>query len=233
MIKLTRKQLLKSPDEFLTFTEKVGKWVAKYRRRLLVGTAGLLVVGAVVLGLVAYQKRHQHASALAYGQAFYLYQMVHTAPSPDQLSMLIQNFSMVANDYANTYTGRQARLLAGALLMATGDYAKAEDALRQISNDAGLAPEFSALIWGALGQCLEVAGKTTEATQAYVKAAELSGSASASIWRSSQARLLLADDAQQAQDIYRLVLNNSQSPFLRFNAANQLINMGQDIGRLN
>ena len=206
--------------------------MVSHRRRLLLGSAVVLVASALALGIVTYKRQQRHDGALAYGQAFYLYQMSQADSSPGELAMLIQKFNAVANDYASISAGWQARLLAGSLLMAAGEYASAEESLRQLSNESSLAPEFSALVWGALGQCLEAAGKTDAAVQAYAKAAGLSGPGSANIWRSDQARLLLADNAQQAQDIYRQILNSSRSRFLRFNASSRLTHMGQDAGGL-
>ncbi len=233
MAKLSRKQLLKSPDDFLTFTEKAGKWVVKNQRRLLIGGIVLVVAAGLVLGLITYNSRHQAAGALAYGQAFYTYKVTQANPSPAAWAGALQQLTKVATDYASTNAGNQARLCMSSVFFELGDYGKAEENLRLLLEEPGVSPEVSALAWGALGQCLEAKGNRSEAEQAYAKAAALSAPSSANIWRTAQARLLLGQDQKQSQALYKQVLDSSSSKFLRVNAARMLIGMGQEVGQLN
>uniref|UniRef100_A0A7C4RUI7 Tetratricopeptide repeat protein n=1 Tax=Desulfatirhabdium butyrativorans TaxID=340467 RepID=A0A7C4RUI7_9BACT len=54
--KISRKQLLKEPDEFLTFSARLLQWIAAYRSQALIGVAVLLGIGVLVSG---YQMLHR------------------------------------------------------------------------------------------------------------------------------------------------------------------------------
>lgn len=233
MAKKSRKELLKTPDDFLTFTEKASRWVIKNQRRLTIGMVAVLVVVGVVFALVSYNKSHQRSGAVAYGKAFFNYQEALANPSPAAWAQLVASLNTVSSEYASTYSGKLASLNMAAVLINLGDYAKAEEVLRNLLDEPGLAAEISALAWGTLGQCLEVAGKSDEATQAYAKAAHASGPASADIWKTAQARLLQGTNQQLSQDLYKQVAANSGSQFLRLNAIRTLISEGQDISQIN
>ncbi|MEW6260672.1 MAG: tetratricopeptide repeat protein [Thermodesulfobacteriota bacterium] len=54
--KISRKQLLKEPDEFLTFSARLLQWIAAYRLQALIGLAVILGIGVLISG---YQMLHR------------------------------------------------------------------------------------------------------------------------------------------------------------------------------
>ncbi len=54
--KISRKQLLKEPDEFLTFSARLLQWIAAYRSQALIGVAVVLGIGILFSG---YQMLHR------------------------------------------------------------------------------------------------------------------------------------------------------------------------------
>ena len=233
MAKVSRKQLLKSSDEFLTFTEKAGRWIANNQRRLLLGGVVVIVIAAVIFGLVSYKRKHEASGALAFGNSFYEYKVLQASPTPGALAALVQSLTSVADEYSSTEAGKQARFYLASLLIETGDNVKAQEQLQILLDEPDLRPELAAMAWGALGQSYEAAGQTEEARRAYGQAIGASRPESANMWRSALARLLLDTDQQQSIALYRQVMDNSNSQFLRISAARMLINLGQDITRVN
>lgn len=228
MAKVKRKELLKSRDEFLTFTEKAGKWLARNKRRLFIGAGAALVVVALAAGLFSYNRYQQKQAALAYGQAFYMYNVAQVQPSPGALAMLIQTYNRMAEDFGSSKAGLQARQFLGALYMQSGDLAKAEDTLSKLSQESGGEKDLQAITWGTLAQCMEMAGKTDEAIQAYAKAVVLSGPNSANTWKLSQARLLLKQNQPAAaQELYEQIWGTTTNNYLGFIAARMLLDMGK------
>lgn len=55
--KLSRKQLLKEPDQFITTTGRMIRWARSHQRSLLWGTGGFLVLVVAIVGYIALSER--------------------------------------------------------------------------------------------------------------------------------------------------------------------------------
>jgi tetratricopeptide (TPR) repeat protein len=230
LVKVSRKELLKKQDEFLTFTEKMSKWVSRNRRRLLWSSLGAAAAVAVVFALVSYKRSQQYEGVKAFGQAMTLYIQSLAQPEPEQTAQALQALEDVEKRFDHSDAGLLAAFCRAALLLDGRDYPAAQALLRDIINTYNKMPaEIMAMVYGMLGQSLEGEAKLTEAGEAFAKAASCSGPASRPLWLLEQARVLQTDNPAAAAALYQEVTTTSQQPFLRFNAANNLVKLGADL----
>ena len=234
MAKVSRKKLLKQPDEFLTISNKILSWSKVNIRRIVLGVSVVVALLAVILGLRAYNQQHEESGSIAFGKAFNLYQTALSAPLDSQeVNQAITALRNVSQEYASTAGGMQARLCWGNLLMKDRDYVQAESVLDQLVDEPKLPKEFAAMAWGALGQSLEEQSKWNEAQQAYGRAVSSSGPNNAALWQLPQARMYrLAGNQELAIQMYGQVYQGSNNPYLKSSAAQALLEMGQDISQL-
>jgi predicted negative regulator of RcsB-dependent stress response len=231
LAKVSRKELLKKQDEFLTFTEKMSRWIGRNLRRLLWTSLGAAITIAVIFALVSYKRGQQHEGAKALGQAMTLYIQSRTQPGSEQTAQARQSLEEVATRFDNTESGLLAAFCHAAILLDERDYPAAQALLQDITDTyhSKMPAEIEVMVYGMLGQSLEGETKFTEAGDAFAKAASFSGPASRPLWLLEQARVLQAADPAAAVALYKEVNATSQQPFLRFNAANNLVKLGVNL----
>ncbi len=145
--KISRKELLKEPDEFLTTTAKVINYTRENPRR-----AAFLVIIAVVclagaLGFYGIRKHREARSLQLFDQAFRQYHELFYSPgtpAPEKVGKLLAEFETVAKDYGSLPAGQLAQLDRGHVLYQKGDFKDAlarYDSLRSsILTKKGLEP---------------------------------------------------------------------------------------------
>ncbi len=122
--KVTRKELLKEPDEFMTTTGAIVRYT-KQNPNVVTGIAILIVVALVVfLGITNYQKYKSSRSHELFQQAHRAYEMATTSPdtSPETWDNIFREFETVAKDYPSMPAGEMALLYSGHVLYQKGDY---------------------------------------------------------------------------------------------------------------
>jgi tetratricopeptide (TPR) repeat protein len=122
--KLSRKELLKSPDEFLTATEKAVRFMQSHARPLIIGGVVLLVTVFVVVGLNWYTNYRADQAIVQYNLALEPIKG-QADPTDDQLRKAIDELAEVADDFSGTSTGKTARLKLAELYERDGQYEKA------------------------------------------------------------------------------------------------------------
>lgn len=109
MANVTRKELLKEPDEFITTTGSVMKWIRENPRRFGVGLAVIIVILALGFGLYFWKGHREQSAMSAYFKA-----------GSDQKLV-----AGVAADYTGTRAGKLSKLRLAGLAYAKGDTAEA------------------------------------------------------------------------------------------------------------
>ncbi len=209
MAKVSRKDLLKKPDEFITFSDRAVRWAQENRQKVIVGASAVVLLIAVFLGGRSYLNYRRAAAAQALGAAFGAYQaaLQDKAKAPGAIARLRR----VANDYGGTASGHQARLALAGLLMLNGQAAEAQKVYQALWDEGELAPEMRPLVGRGLGQCLEVQKKYRQAARAYYSAAQKAGPSLKAALELDQARALeAAGDKKAAGAIYRRLALGSQ-----------------------
>lgn len=228
MAKVDRKKLLKEPDEFLTLSARMVNWGKENSRLLiLVGTAAIVVLGAVV-GIQAYLSYRNNTAAEALAAVFPHYQATLTGQAdPAQAKTAREGLEKVAQTYGASPSGQQARLALANLLLQTGDYEQSAKVFLDLSDDADLPAPILPLALMGVGQALEGSKKFTEAAEAYASAAKAGGPALANSLALDQARVLeAAGEKEAAVGIYRRLAGEGKDRNLALLAKLRLANLG-------
>ena len=137
---VTRKQLLKEPDEFIAFTTRAIAWCRQYPKQLTYGACAIVAVVLIIVGYGFYRNSRSQAanSLLDQGLTKYFAEETNTEgtddPGPD--------FERLVTRYGNLPAGEIGRVFFAHLNLNKGDldeaianYSKAMDAF---SDDASL-----------------------------------------------------------------------------------------------
>jgi tetratricopeptide (TPR) repeat protein len=121
--KITRKQLLKEPDEFLTITGQLIGWAKDHTRAVIWAGAVLLVL---VIGLSSYgyvHNRHANTAEILLGQAVTKYQSVLEAKDATAaLAAVRSDFDTLIGSYGRLPGGRLGNLIYGHICLAGQAY---------------------------------------------------------------------------------------------------------------
>ena len=175
--KVTRKQLLKEPDEFITTTGKLIEWSRQNTKPLTIGAALFLVV---IIGLSAYlyftEKRSMRAQVL-FSHAVTKHQaQENQTSSTAALSAVSADFDTLTTTYGSLPAGKLGRIYYGHISSAALDYDKAIEQYQKALGDYGDEPVLSNIILNGLATAYHQKGKYPEAIAYYKRIAD--GSAS-------------------------------------------------------
>ena len=145
---ISRKELLKKPDEFITTSNKIANWVTvHYQKVIWVGAVVVLVAGAF-FGYRAYAAHQEKQGREAYFSALEL----------PEITQKIKKLSAVTTDYPRTQGAQKAWISLGHLYYQQKDFTRALNAYRSALSRGKLLPEFQSLINESLAYVLEEKG---------------------------------------------------------------------------
>jgi predicted negative regulator of RcsB-dependent stress response len=144
--KVSRKELLKESDEFLTTSGMVIKYFRE-NPRAITATVGVAVVCVLAaLAFTSYQKFRISKSHELFEAAHksYAISMADPSPSPEVLDKLFKSFDTIAGDYRSLVSGEMALLYTGHVLYRKGDYKESLERYNRMQSTnivkEGLAP---------------------------------------------------------------------------------------------
>lgn len=122
--KKTRKELLKEPDEFISFSSRVIRHARENPKNY---AAGAIVAVLVVLGVLAwfaYRSHQQAASHEAFEKAYQAYEEIAQQESvnPEKLDGVLAQLDQATKDYGSLPAGEMALLYSGHVLYKKKDY---------------------------------------------------------------------------------------------------------------
>ena len=121
MAKMTRKELLNAPDEFVTTTNTVLTLIKENPLRLATIAAIIVILFTGSIGFYYWKTNREHSAMLAYNNAY----------NNSQLTLQIMQ------DYADTKAGKLSRLRLASLAYDQGDYTMALDYAHEFINRWG------------------------------------------------------------------------------------------------
>lgn len=141
--RLTRKQLLKEPDEFITTTGKLIAWAKDNSKSLVMGVVGffMLIIGISVYGYI--QQDRSDTAQLMFSQAVTKYQTEAEKKSEGEaLAAVSADFDKLIESYGNQPAGQLGRVFYGHISLAGKVYDQAvihyEKAMDNVDGDASL-----------------------------------------------------------------------------------------------
>jgi predicted negative regulator of RcsB-dependent stress response len=145
--KLTRKELLKEPDEFLTTTGEVFRFVRANPKTIVFGCLVVVACALAVAGYFAYQKYGNQTSHELFEKDYQEYQALeHSAQTPtdEQWDQLAAKFATLAKEYPSFPAGEMALLYEGHVLYKKKDFKGALDRYTRMQSTnlikSGLGP---------------------------------------------------------------------------------------------
>ncbi|MGB6066008.1 MAG: tetratricopeptide repeat protein [Desulfomonilaceae bacterium] len=123
--KLTRKELLKEPDEFLTITGKAIEYTRNYPKVVAAGIALVVIILLAVGGVYYYYKNREAKSHELLEQVWREYEVAVQSPhkpTPQKLDELFAEFNALARQYRSLPAGEIALLYSGNVLYEKGDF---------------------------------------------------------------------------------------------------------------
>jgi tetratricopeptide (TPR) repeat protein len=154
--KITRKELLKKPDEFVTVTARMLQWADAHRKRLVYGVSAVVIVALL---LAAYQ----FVSSRAEKRAFQLlaenlakYEDLRGQQDPAKAYQAVSGeFQQLIDKYGGNEGGKLARVVYANICFEAGQYQQAIDLYKQALTDFEGEPLVRNLILSGLGYAHE------------------------------------------------------------------------------
>jgi tetratricopeptide (TPR) repeat protein len=154
--KISRKEFLKKPDEFVSGTARALEWAAAHRKQLIYGVT-TVVVAALLLAA------HQFVSSRAEKRAFQLlaqnlakYDELRSKQDPAKAYQAVSSeFQQLVDKYGTNEGGKLARVIYANICFESGHYQQAVDLYNQALNDFEGEPLVRNLILNGLGYAYE------------------------------------------------------------------------------
>jgi tetratricopeptide (TPR) repeat protein len=150
--KLTRKQLLKEPDEFITFSGKLIQWLTTYKQQAAVA-AGVVV--ALLVATAGYQTYSRHAETKAselLAESLDQYQTAMKANDPVIAYQAVEkSFTRILDDYSARRMGKTAALEFANICYRAGEFDKAISLYKTALEGFSNTPFYKNLILSSLG----------------------------------------------------------------------------------
>jgi tetratricopeptide (TPR) repeat protein len=207
--KMTRKELLKEPDQFITFSGRLIAFGQRYGRQLTYGVVALLVVLAGYTAVRYFIARAEHRALDLLDRYSAEYRLALAAKGPQAaLEAVEAGLASLVDDYGRRSAGRMARIRYADLCYAAGRYEKASELYTQAMADLGQEPFYRALVLNGLGQAHWQHGDLDRAVTAFGQIADIANAP-----LRAQALFAMADlytalgQSEKSQDAYRRLVD--------------------------
>lgn len=168
--RLTRKQLLKEPDEFITTTGKFIAWARENSKTLIIGVAAFFVVIILISTYGYYDKKRSDDAQLLFSQAVNKYQAeLQNKSGADALSAVSQDFELLMGSYGDVVGGKLARIYFGHINLAAASYDKAIECYEDALTDMGSDTSLTNTIFSGLGTAYQQIGEYPKAIDNFRK----------------------------------------------------------------
>jgi len=157
--KVSRKELLKGPDEFLTFSSKAINYFNTHIRELqYIGLAvAVIIIG--YLGIYSYFRYVNKHGQEAYNKAFYTFQQsLRVDSNPSELKKSEELFAAIIDNYGMSKAARLALPQIGYIKFLEKRYDEAIQFYRKFLDEISGDKEYEALTNIALADCYEAKG---------------------------------------------------------------------------
>ena len=154
--RVTRKQLLKEPDEFITTTGKIIRWGRQYTRQVTYAAGAFLILLVVIAGYRYFSNSAENKAFLLLDQAVGNYEV--TKSGMDALAAYEgarEEFEYIIRKYDNTEGGKLATVVFAGISYDADDVERAiqlyEAALKHFKSE----PIYQSFLWSGLGYAYE------------------------------------------------------------------------------
>ena len=124
--KKTRKELLKEPDEFLTFSSKLIKLAIDYKTHLTYALGIILVIAVIISGIRFFSIRSENNASALLDKSLTKYNSIKAEKQPDEVyGEVSAEFQFILNKYKGKKSAKIARLIYADICYNAGKYKQA------------------------------------------------------------------------------------------------------------
>ena len=145
------------PDGFLNLVA----WLDRNRKRVIIGTIGVLAVVLIAAGVISYQAQKEERASKALSS-------VRAPFSPTQTNpvSMASDYLKISQEHPGTKAGSRALLLAGTAQYTDANYAEAQKLFEQFTREYPDSPWLPQAVFG-VASSLDAQGKANEAMAKY------------------------------------------------------------------
>jgi tetratricopeptide (TPR) repeat protein len=163
--KVTRKQLLKEPDEFLTFSAKLFNTIVKYKIQVLGAMGGVILIVLGISGFSYYAHRQASAAEAQLQESWSRYETLRDEKGPLEAYQAVgPEFDKILINYGGQPGGKAARVILANICYNGGDPDKAI-ALYEIALEDFVDPFYRGQILNGLGYAHEAKNELEKAAE--------------------------------------------------------------------
>ena len=168
--RVTRKQLLKEPDEFISLTGRVVAWVKAHPKQLAIGAGVFVGLLVMVTGYRYIDERRAQAASRLLSQGISTFQQrLESGDKSEALEAVRSDFDKLINDFSGQPAGHLGLVYYGQILLGAGKYEEAVKMLQRAWTDLGNDPALANIILESLAEAFLQAGDKTAAITQFEK----------------------------------------------------------------
>lgn len=164
--KKTRKQLLKEPDEFLTFSHRLMRFVLEHKVQIAGGLGVLFALVIVVTGVRYFSEKAENKAFAMMNKGMENYDALSEKEGPEKAYQAVgDEFQTILKKYSDKDGGKLARIAYGDIAYKAGDFDKAVQLYDQALGDAADLPSLKNLLLSSLAYSYEGKGDLASAVR--------------------------------------------------------------------
>jgi len=154
--KKTRKELLKEPDEFLTFSSKLIKLAIEYKTQLTYALGIILVLAVIISGIRFFSIRSENNASALLDKSLTKYNSIKAEKQPDEVyGEVSAEFQFILNKYKGKKSAKIARLIYADICYNAGKYKQAIELYKTALTEFAKYPMIHHQILSNLGYAYE------------------------------------------------------------------------------
>ena len=152
----TRKELLKEPDEFITFSGKLIAFATEHKTQLTYALGIIAALAVIISGIRFFSIRSENNAAALLDKTLFEYNSIKAEKtSAEVFSEVSEDFELILQKYGGKNNGKLARLIYANLCYDAGKYEQAIDLYKASLTDFEKQPLIYHQILSSLGYAYE------------------------------------------------------------------------------
>ena len=168
--KVSRKKLLKEPDEFITFSGKLIQFGMQYQKEITYAVAGVVVLIVLVAGYRFFSIRSENKAMFLLNQAVAKFEKSkQTGDALAAYRSVVEDFETLLSQYGNREGGKLAGVTFANMCFDAGEYKRSIELYEKALDHFKHHPIFYSLILSGLGYAHEQLNENEQAVSYFEK----------------------------------------------------------------